>query len=110
MDVVTVSEPAGRGEGDGLSSVFLQQNHPNPFSGATRVRFYLPEAEPVSLAVYDVSGRRVRRLVERTVDAGWHDVPWAGDTDTGGRAASGVYFCRLEANGYNKAVIMQLVR
>ena len=110
MDVVTVSEPAGKGDGDGLSGVLLQQNHPNPFSGATRLRFYLPEAEPVSLAVYDVSGRRVRRLSERTVDSGWHDVPWAGDTDAGSRAASGVYFCRLETAGYEKAVVMQLVR
>jgi flagellar hook assembly protein FlgD len=60
--------------------------------------------------VYDATGRRVRGLIDNTIDAGWHEVPWTGDTDSGRRAASGVYFCQLEANGYKKAVIMQLVR
>jgi uncharacterized protein (DUF362 family) len=110
MDVVTVTEPAGAGDTTGLSSVMLQQNHPNPFSAATSIRFYLPDAETVSMTVYDASGRRVRRLIESNIDAGWHDVPWAGETDGGRRAASGVYFCRLETDGYKKSVIMQLVR
>ena len=110
MDVVTITEPAGAGDGAGLSSIMLQQNHPNPFSADTRIRFYLPGPEPVSMTVYDVSGRRVRRLIDNTVDAGWHEVPWAGDTDGGRMAASGVYFCQLETRGYKKAVIMQLVK
>jgi uncharacterized protein (DUF362 family) len=110
MDVVTVSNPAGVDDSMGLSSVMLEQNHPNPFSADTRIRFYLPEPRPVSLSVYDATGRRVRGLIDNTIDAGWHEVPWTGDTDSGRRAASGVYFCQLEANGYKKAVIMQLVR
>jgi len=110
MDVVTVSNAAGAGGGQGITSVMLQQNHPNPFSGDTRIKFYLPAPEPVSLSVYDVSGRRVRGLIDNTVGSGWHEIVWAGDTNGGGRAASGVYFCRLETAGYKKAVIMQLVR
>lgn len=110
MDIVTVSNPAGVDGGLGLTNIMLQQNHPNPFTSDTSIRFYLPKSEPVSLSVYDANGRRVRRLVDNTVGAGWHEVPWTGDTDSGRRAASGVYFCQLETPGYRKAVVMQLVR
>jgi uncharacterized protein (DUF362 family) len=110
MEIVSVSQPAGANDGPGLTNVMLQQNHPNPFNSDTRIRFYMPGPGPVSLSVYDAGGRRVRGLLHNAVAAGWHEVPWAGETDSGGRAASGVYFCRLETAGYRKAVIMQLVR
>ena len=41
---------------------------------------------------------------------GWHQVPWDGRNDSGSKAASGVYFCQLKANGYEKAVVMQFVK
>ncbi|MGD9402792.1 MAG: DUF362 domain-containing protein [bacterium] len=110
MDVVTLSEPAGVDDAYGASGIMLQQNHPNPFTSDTRIRFYLPESQPVSLSVYDANGRRVRGLVENEVGSGWHDIAWDGMNDRGARAAGGVYFCQLRANGYEKAVIMQMVR
>lgn len=110
MDIVTISNTAGVDSGRGITSAMLQQNHPNPFTSDTRIRFYLPAPEAVSLSVYDVSGRRVRGLIDNTIGSGWHEIIWAGDTDSGRRAASGVYFCQLETTCYKKAVIMQLVR
>jgi hypothetical protein len=110
MDVVNVSNPAGVDTGQGFSGVRLEQNHPNPFTSNTRIRFYLPEPQPVSLSVYDPTGRRVRGLVENEIGSGWHDIAWDGMNDGGARAAAGVYFCQLKANGYKKAIIMQMVR
>jgi hypothetical protein len=110
MDVVTISEPAGVDDAYGVSGIMLQQNHPNPFTSDTRIRFYLPEPRPVSLSVYDATGRRVRGLVDNEVGSGWHDIAWDGMNDRGARAAGGVYFCRLRANGYKKAIIMEMVR
>ena len=110
MDVVNVSNPAGVDDGPGRMGTMLRQNRPNPFSADTRIRFFMPRSETVSLTVYDSAGRRVRRLVDRTAGAGWHDVVWNGRSDSGSRAAAGVYFCQLKANGYEKAVIMQLIR
>jgi uncharacterized protein (DUF362 family) len=110
MDIVNVCSPSSADHGVELSSIVLHQNHPNPFKRDTHIRFFLPKPEPVSLTVYDSSGRRVRGLVENKLAAGWHEVPWTGLTDAGRTAACGVYFCQLETRTYKKAVIMQLVR
>ena len=110
MDVVTVSEPAGAPGGPGANGVMLRQNSPNPFTTATRVRFFMPRAGSATLAVYDPSGRRIRGLVDGDVNSGWHDAAWDGRNDAGRRAAGGVYFCQLRADGFEKAIIMQLVR
>jgi hypothetical protein len=110
MDVVNISNPADVRGGASPGTVALAQNSPNPFSGSTEVRFYLPKSAPVELGVYDSSGRRVRRLASKTLDAGWHGVHWNGTNEAGRRVASGVYFCQLRTEGYRKAVLMQLVR
>lgn len=70
--------------------------HPNPFNPQTTVRFELAEAGPVDLAVYDLTGRRVARLVHEQRRAGRYSETWNGCADDGRRAASGVYVVRLE--------------
>jgi hypothetical protein len=73
----------------------LSQNAPNPFNPRTVLRFGIPEASSVRLAVYSVGGQLVRILVDGPTGAGHHSVVWDG-TDSGGRAvASGVYLYRL---------------
>ncbi len=54
----------------------LDQNYPNPFNPSTTIRFGLPEAGAVRIHVYDLLGRRVATLVDRTIAAGWHQVTW----------------------------------
>ena len=109
MDVVNISNAAGTDRAEPAATM-LVQNSPNPFSSATEVRFYLPQSAQAELAVYDSSGRRVRKLLDRGLDAGWHGVRWDGLNGSGRRAAPGVYFCQLRTAGYKKAILMQLVR
>ncbi|MCB9511074.1 MAG: hypothetical protein H6695_12860 [Deferribacteres bacterium] len=79
-------------------SVFwLGQNHPNPFNPETEIRFELPEASQVTLAVYNTIGQEVARLVETTLPAGQHRAIWRGMSWNGSLAPSGIYFYRLEA-------------
>ncbi len=73
--------------------------YPNPFNPATTIRFTVPRAGPVDLAIFDVRGRRVTTLRSRWVDAGDHSVEWDGRNDRGERVASGVYLCRLRTDG-----------
>ncbi len=70
--------------------------HPNPFNPTTTIAYTLASDEAVALRVYDAAGRLVRTLVDEERSAGPHDVVWDGTTDDGARAASGVYFVRLE--------------
>ena len=76
----------------------LYASAPNPFRGATVIRYDLPRPGKVSLRVFDVSGRLVRTLVEGEEPAGYRAITWDGLDDTGRRSSAGVYFYALEAN------------
>jgi probable HAF family extracellular repeat protein len=72
---------------------------PNPMRAGTRVRFSLPEAADVRLAIYDLSGRRVRPLADRAFPAGPGEVFWDGRAHDGGPVEAGVYWIRMDALG-----------
>jgi len=73
---------------------------PNPFRGATTIRYECPPASRVTLAVYDVTGEEVRRLVDaERAESGIHEAIWDGRDRAGRAAASGVYFARLTTGG-----------
>jgi hypothetical protein len=69
---------------------FLHGNYPNPFNPSTQIKFDLPEAGFVSLAVYDVLGRKVVELVNEYREAGYHTATWNAVN-----VSSGVYFARF---------------
>jgi hypothetical protein len=88
----------------------LNQNFPNPFNPSTTLSYYLPEDAPVTVSVYDVSGRRVADLVGKAEKKGWHSVTWNGKSGTGGAVASGVYFSRLTVGKETVSKKMLLLR
>jgi len=65
---------------------------PNPFRGATRIDLSVSEQCPSSIVIYDLSGRRVRRLLSQTLARGTHTLTWDGTDDAGRKAAAGIYF------------------
>jgi len=77
----------------------LAGNFPNPFNPSTTIRYVLEHTASVRLDIVSVTGERVRQFSFARAGAGAHDVHWHGETDRGGRAASGVYFCRLIVDG-----------
>ena len=72
---------------------------PNPLVGSGRIRFELPAAGWARIALFDASGRLVRRLAEGVFSAGPHVVAWDGRADGGARLPAAVYFARLEGWG-----------
>jgi hypothetical protein len=80
----------------------LDQNYPNPFNPSTVISYRLPQSGRVKLVVFDLLGREVALLAQGVQDAGIHTASWNAV-----RAASGVYFYRLEvfsADGSRKFV------
>ena len=73
----------------------LAQNYPNPFNPSTTIRYTLPDAGAVRLAVYNALGQEVEILVDGRQDAGVHEVQFVPGRS--GAAASGVYYYRLSA-------------
>jgi C1A family cysteine protease len=79
----------------------LNQNHPNPFNLNTSITCSLPMASKIKLTIYDLSGRRVRTLVDDCQTPGYKSFHWDGTNDRGSLVASGIYFYRLEAEPFN---------
>ena len=88
----------------------LHQNFPNPFNPSTTIRYYVPGKCRVRLEVYDVTGRLVARLVDRDQPAGHYGIEWNGGDNLGKKAASGIYFCRLQAGKDVRSRKMVLLR
>jgi hypothetical protein len=80
-------------------AVFLAPPAPNPARGATTLRFGLPRAARVELALYDQQGRRVRALLGGTQPAGERAIVWDGSGDSGRALPAGLYFVRLATEG-----------
>ncbi|MBU4357607.1 MAG: ASPIC/UnbV domain-containing protein, partial [Proteobacteria bacterium] len=77
----------------------VYDNFPNPFNPSTTIRLDLPTAQRVRLGIYAVDGSLVRTLFDEELPAGTHQAVWDGRNRSGGRAASGVYFYRVETSG-----------
>ena len=93
------------GTGELPESFVLEQNYPNPFNPETTIRYGLPEAGEVRLAVYNVAGHEVATLVDRVQPAGLHAVRFEA-----GHLPSGVYLYRLQAGGEIRVRTMLLVK
>jgi hypothetical protein len=79
---------------------YLSHNFPNPFNPATAIGYRIPSpGGRVTLTVYDLSGRRVRTLVDAHKSGGEHVAVWRGLDERGRQVSSGVYFYRLEVGG-----------
>ena len=72
---------------------------PNPARVTTRIGFSLPHDARLSLAIYDVAGRRERLLFEGRLPAGEHSQVWDLRDESGAEAPAGLYFVRLETEG-----------
>ena len=95
---------------DGGFRNMLSHASPNPFNPVTKIAYSIREAGPVTIEVYNVAGRVVRTLLNNELDAGSGYVMWNGANDSGQKCASGVYFYRIQAPGFeasNKMVMLK---
>jgi len=73
----------------------LLQNYPNPFNPGTTIRFDLPTAGKIKLAIYNLRGELVRTPVDGEMPAGYYHISFEAND-----LASGIYFYRMEAGTY----------
>ena len=93
LDLLPTSASAGVPGGPEVSGGLAA--YPNPFIQNTQVGFELAAYSEVGVAIYDVSGHRVRELVRGARPAGRYWIPWDGRDDRGHTVSSGVYMVRL---------------
>ena len=96
---VDVNTNAINNKNDNLPEKYtLYSNYPNPFNASTVIKYALPEAAQVQITIYDLSGRKVKTLVQNHKQAGNHRVIWNGTDNWGNSLASGVYFYSLQTS------------
>lgn len=110
---VQLNEETGPPAAEGIvlpQAVALSPNYPNPFNPSTTIAYALPRPGEVSLEVYNLVGQRVRCLATGLQPAGFYRLTWDGRDEQGDEVASGVYLCRLTAQGTALVRKMVLVK
>ncbi|MFO8061980.1 MAG: T9SS type A sorting domain-containing protein, partial [bacterium] len=108
-----VSHPAIKvlANGKPRPTVFsLARNFPNPFTGNTVIEYSIPTETNVKLAIYDVTGKEVRTLVNDMQGVNYYRTAWNGRDNNGNAVASGVYFYKLTAGEFNKSMKMMYLK
>ena len=88
----------------------LGNNYPNPFNSSTVIQYELDKTSRVILKVYDLLGREIRILIDQYQNPGIQKVYWDGFDRSDKPASSGIYFYKLEANGFTQSKKMILLR
>ena len=70
----------------------LDSAYPNPFNPVTTLSFKLPMDSQVAIQVYNIQGRLVETLADRSMQAGYHSITWNAD-----QHSSGMYFVKMIA-------------
>lgn len=91
--------PAAAPEVEGILPLTyaLAPSFPNPSHLPTTIRFALPRTSHVSIRLFDVSGRQIGVLMDRTVEPGYHSLK----LDSFG-LRSGIYYCQMVAGGFKQ--------
>jgi hypothetical protein len=88
----------------------LKQNYPNPFNPITTIKYQLPKTSGVIIKVFNILGREVVTLINKTQPAGYYDIKWNGKNKEGIQAASGIYIYNLKAGNFIKTKKMLLIK
>jgi len=96
--------------GKGARCFGLGKITPNPVSNYATIAYTTMQKGPVSLKIYNSSGRLVRTLIDRMEDAGRKTIFWDGKDDNLRAVATGVYFCRLTAESKTVSEKMVVVK
>jgi parallel beta-helix repeat protein len=92
--------------------VTIERNVPNPFNASTQISVDVPAHGDarVTVHIYDVRGRLVRRLADDVPAAGLTEITWDGRTERGHPAPSGIYLCQLSTGAQTATHRMTLLR
>lgn len=87
------------------SGFSLKQNYPNPFNPVTNIKFDMQKGDFVSVKIFNALGKEIETLVNEYKPAGMYEI-----TFDAGRFESGIYFYKMETNGFSETKKMILVK
>lgn len=110
---IYLTTPSGVNDitGDALPTKYeLRQNYPNPFNPSTKIQFDLPKPSHVKVTVFNVLGQAVATLVDESMTPGKKEVTWDGNSQTGVKVSSGMYFYKIVADDFVSTKKMLLLK
>jgi hypothetical protein len=84
---------------------YLSQNYPNPFNPITKIDYQIHKDGIVKLVIYDVIGREIVKLVNEMKIAGYYTALFNSVN-----LSSGIYFYKLEMDGFKDIKRMLLIK
>ncbi len=88
-----------------IKAYLLQQNYPNPFNPSTTINYSIPKSSNVKIEVYNLLGKKISTLVNEFKSAGSYKVKWNAEN-----FSSGIYFYRIQAEGFSETKKMILLK
>ncbi len=86
-------------------------NYPNPFYNKTRITYCLVNSGKTELVIFNISGQKIRSLINNNQPAGKHSVVWDGKDNSGNNVCSGIYFYQMkQAEKYTGLKKMILIK
>ena len=84
--------------------------YPNPFNPVTTLRYQLPEANMVTVTIYDMAGKEGKTLIHQQQTAGVHGIQWNGTNNLGNMVSAGIYLYQVQSGVYNQTNKMILLK
>ena len=85
-------------------------NYPNPFNPYTTLHYHLLNDGLVSIKIYDSSGRLIEKPILNYQNSGYKKFRWSGINNRGQKLSSGLYFYKIESDGYSSTQSMMLLK
>ncbi len=104
-DTLSVLTGSINGNTETPSAYSLEQNYPNPFNPSTGIRYSVPKSSFVNITVFDALGNETETLVNERKETGNYEAFWNAS-----RFASGLYFYRIQADGFSETKKMILLK
>ncbi|MCX6304412.1 MAG: hypothetical protein NT040_05555 [Bacteroidetes bacterium] len=105
-----VTYPVEVGDRKSYTETTLLGNTPNPFSGATQIRFEVSSTRDVTLEIYSMQGLKLRTWNRDALQPGSYSMEWDGRDEAGNILPAGVYTCRMKSGNYAGSLKMIMIR
>ncbi|MCB0284634.1 MAG: right-handed parallel beta-helix repeat-containing protein [Calditrichaeota bacterium] len=88
----------------------LYQSYPNPFNNITTIKYRIIKQSSVELAIYNVTGQKIKTLVNSEQVPGAYSIQWDGRNDKYSSVSSGIYFYQIRTSKFTKTKKLLLLK
>ena len=88
----------------------LFQNYPNPFNHRTSIRLLVNKFSNVNLAIYNLRGEIIKKIINRNLVPGHYTFHWDGVDERNHPVGSGIYICRVVSGSEDKSFKLLFIK